>query len=174
MHQKSTLQCAFVVHFCGGLMSHLPLVFLCFTNALWCSPHDLLLCMTFAFFSCLEFQHLNTTVFSPCKTSSHYVLLLFIFIMLFIVMILCSWSFCKVLVLFILVQIIIFYNVELDVCMVDFVSGVGEYIYTTRTCNVQGTCHMLKMCVYYQLILPRGYSTCNYTSSNYIVETTLI
>jgi hypothetical protein len=39
-------------------------------------------------------------------------------------------------VLCIHVQVIIFYNVEVDVCMVEFITGVGEYIYTTRTCNV--------------------------------------
>jgi hypothetical protein len=132
---------------------HLPLMLLCFANALWFSPHDLLLCITFVFYSYLEFQHLNTIVFSPCKTSFHCVFLLFIFIMLFIVMILCSWFSCKVIVLFIHVQVIIFYNVEISVCMVEFVSEVGEYIYTTRTCNVQGTCKMLKMCIYYQLML---------------------
>jgi hypothetical protein len=134
------LQCHFVVHCCGGLISHLPLMLLCFANVLWCSPHDLLLCITFVFCSCLEFQHLNTIVFSQCKTSFHCVLLLFIFIIMVIVMILCSWFSYKVLMLFIHVQIIIFYNVEVNVCMVEFVSEVGEYIYTTRTCNVQGTC----------------------------------
>lgn len=49
------LQYLFVAHCCGGLMSFLPLMLLCFANALWCSPHDLLLCITFVFCSCLEF-----------------------------------------------------------------------------------------------------------------------
>jgi len=42
-------------------------------------------------------------------------------------------------VLFIHVQVIIFYNVEINVCMVEFVSGVGKYIYTTVATLVLGS-----------------------------------
>jgi hypothetical protein len=65
--------------------------------------------------------------------------------------------------------------VEANVCVVKIVGGVGVYIYTIKTYNMQGNMLDIEI-VHLQVnsIDLEVTSTWNYTSSSYIVETTLV